>query len=323
MTRIHRRVLLAGLGLPAIARAQAQAGFPARPVHVIIPFGPGGGSDNLARTIEVSVGRALGQTLVIETRPGAASVIGTEMVARAEPDGHTVLLTDTTFTVNPGLLPRLPYDSEKDFAPLSLLATGATVLLVHSGLGVRTLAEFLALVRSKPGQLSYASGGNGSGPHLAGELFKMVAGVNLVHVPYRGTGPATNDVVAGHVPAMFNGVSASRPHIDGGRLIPLAVASKARNPALPDVPSFAEAGLAAVEIASLWGVLAPARTPGPLQARLSEAFASGVRDPALAQRLESLGYTPVGSTGAEFAAVLRSETTRWAEVIRAANIKPD
>ncbi len=321
MNLIRRRLLLAGLTLPAIARAQGA--FPQRPVRVIIPFGPGGGSDNLARTIEVSVGRALGQTLVIETRPGAASVIGTEMVARADPDGYTVLLTDTTFTVNPGLLPRLPYDSERDFAPLSLLATGATVLLVHPGLGVKTLPEFLALVRSKPGQLSYASGGNGSGPHLAGELFKMVAAVNLVHVPYRGTGPATNDVVAGHVPVMFNGVSASRPHIDGGRLIPLAVASKARNPALPDVPTFAEAGLAAVEISSIWGVLAPARTPEPIQARLSEAFAAGVRDPALAQRLQSLGYTPVGSTGSEFAAVLRAETTRWAEVIRTANIKPD
>ncbi len=321
MNPLPRRLLLAGLALPGIARAQG--GFPQRPVRVIVPFGPGGGSDNLARTIEVSVGRALGQTLVIETRPGAASVIGTEMVARADPDGYTVLLTDTTFTVNPGLLPRLPYDSEKDFAPLSLLATGATVLLVHPSLGVRTLPDFLALVRSKPGELSYASGGNGSGPHLAGELFKMVAQVNLVHVPYRGTGPATNDVVAGHVPVMFNGVSASRPHIDGGRLIPLAVASAVRNPALPEVPTFAEAGLAAVEISSIWGVLSPARTPEPIQARLSEAFAGGVRDPALAQRLQSLGYTPVGSTGPEFAAVLRAETTRWAEVIRTANIKPD
>jgi tripartite-type tricarboxylate transporter receptor subunit TctC len=178
-------------------------------------------------------------------------------------------------------------------------------------------------VRSKPGQLSYASGGNGSGPHLAGELFKMVAAVSLVHVPYRGTGPATNDVVAGHVPVMFNGVSASRPHIDAGRLVPLAVASRARNPALPEVPTFGEAGLPAVDISSIWGVLAPARVPEPIQQRLSEAFAAGVRDPALAPRLQSLGYTPVGSTPAEFAAVLRTETQRWAEVIRTANIKPD
>lgn len=322
MIPLSRRAVLAAVaGLPAVAHAQA--GFPARPVRVIIPFGPGGGSDNLARTIEVSVGRALGQNLVIETRPGAASVIGTEMVARAEPDGYTVLLTDTTFTVNPGLLPRLPYDSEKDFIPLTLLATGATVLLVHPSVGVRTLPEFLALLRARPGQLSYASGGNGSGPHLAGELFKMVAQVNLVHVPYRGTGPATNDVVAGHVPVMFNGVSAARPHIDGGRLIPLAVASQARNPALPDVPTFAENGLAAVEISSIWGVLAPARTPEPVVQRLSQAFAAGVRDPALAQRLQSLGYTPVGSGPSEFAAELRTQTTRWAEVIRTANIKPD
>ena len=321
MNRTRRGLLLASLALPGVARAQA--GFPNRPVRLIIPFGPGGGSDNLARTIEQSVDRALGQTLIIETRPGAASVIGTEMVARADPDGYTVLLTDTTFTVNPSLLPQLPYNSGKDFAPLSLLATGATVLLVNPALGVRTLPEFLALARAKPGQLSYASGGNGSGPHLAGELLKMVASINLVHVPYRGTGPATNDVVAGHVPVMFNGVSAARPHIDSGRLVALAVASKARNPALPDVPTFAEAGLADVEISSIWGVFAPARTPVPVQQRLAEAFVAGVRDPALAQRLQSLGYTPVGSTPAEFAAVLRTETQRWAEVIRTAGIKPD
>jgi tripartite-type tricarboxylate transporter receptor subunit TctC len=180
--------------------------------------------------MEPLVNRRLGQNLVIETRPGAGGIIGSEMVARAEPDGHTVLMTDASFTINPGLHARLPFDALRDFVPVTMLATGSSVLLVHPSLGVRTLAEFLALARARPGQLSYASGGNGTGPHLAAELVKIQARIELTHVPYRGTGPATNDVVAGHVPLMFNGMSAAKPHVEAGRLIALAVTGEGRNP---------------------------------------------------------------------------------------------
>lgn len=322
MIRIARRAL-PGAALAASSVAHAQPVFPSRPVRVIIPFGPGGGSDNLARIIEPGVGRTLGQTLVIETRPGASGVIGTEIVARAEPDGHTVLLVDSSFAINPGLQPRLPYDPVRDFTPVCALATGATVLLVHPSLGVNTLAEFLALARARAGQLSYASGGNGTGPHLAAELLKMIARIDLVHVPYRGTGPATNDVVAGHVPVMFNGTSAAKPHVDAGRLRALAVTGDARNSALPEVPTFAEAGLPGIEASGNWGVLVPARTPDAAVRRLAEAFGAGVRDPAVRPRLETLGFTPLGEGPDRYAALLREDMARWAEVIRTANIRPD
>jgi tripartite-type tricarboxylate transporter receptor subunit TctC len=301
----------------------AQARFPSRPVRVIIPFGPGGGTDNLARLMEPLVNRRLGQNLVIETRPGAGGIIGSEMVARAEPDGHTVLMTDASFTINPGLHARLPFDALRDFVPVTMLATGSSVLLVHPSLGVRTLAEFLALARARPGQLSYASGGNGTGPHLAAELVKIQARIELTHVPYRGTGPATNDVVAGHVPLMFNGMSAAKPHVEAGRLIALAVTGEGRNPGLPEVPTFDEQGLHGIEASSIWGIYAPARTPEQAVTTLSAAFAGAVKDSAIAQRLEYLGFTPVGSDPAYHAARVAADVARWTQVIRTAGVRID
>jgi tripartite-type tricarboxylate transporter receptor subunit TctC len=319
--RLARRAL--GLLLLAPALARAQGAWPPRPVRVVIPFGAGGGSDNLARTIEPVVVRRLGQSLVIETRPGAGGVIGSEAVARAEPDGLTILLTDSSFAINPGLQPRMPSDWERDFAPVSLLASGSTVLLVHPSLPVRSLGELIALARARPGELSYASGGNGTNPHLAGELLKIVAGIDLTHVPYRGTGPATNDVVGGHVKLMFNGVSAAKPHVEAGRLIALAVTGSTRNLALPEVPTFEEAGLAGLDASGFWGVYAPARTPEAAVATLAEAFGQAVRDPAVADRLAYLGFTPVGAGPAEFRPFLAAEVARWTRVIRTAGIKPD
>jgi tripartite-type tricarboxylate transporter receptor subunit TctC len=319
---MRRRTLLTAASLLA-APARAQAPFPSRPVRVLIPFSPGGGTDNLARLIEPHVNRLLGQNQVIETRPGAGGIIGTEAVARAEPDGHTVLMTDASFTINPGLHARLPFDALRDFAPVSLLATGSSALLVHPSLPVRSLAELIALARARPGELSYASGGNGTGPHLAAELVKISAGIDMTHVPYRGTGPATNDVVAGHVKLMFNGVSAAKPHVDAGRLIALAVTGETRNPALPDVPTFTEQGLPGIEASSQWGVLVPARTPEPAIRALSAAYAGGVREPSIAARLEHLGFTPVGSDPAFYAARLADDVERWTRVIRTAGIRPD
>jgi tripartite-type tricarboxylate transporter receptor subunit TctC len=319
---IRRRSLLAAaLAAPAVARAQGA--YPARPVRVVIPFGPGGGSDNLARVIEAGVGRALGQVLVIETRPGAGGVIGSEIVARAEPDGYTVLFTDSSFAINPSLVPRLPFDPVRDFIPTCLLATGSSCLLVHPSLPVRSVAQLVAMARANPGGLSYASGGNGTGPHLAAELFKLATGTDMVHVPYRGTGPATNDVVAGHVKLMFNGVSAAKPHVDAGRLIALAVTGTTRNKALPEVPTFAEVGLPQVEASGHWGVLLPARSPEVAKQKLAEAFAAGVRDPSVGPRLETLGFTVVGEGPEAYAELLRADTARWAEVVRRANIRLD
>lgn len=320
---MQRRGFLAG-GMALLASpALAQGGFPARPVRVIIPFAPGGGTDNLARLIEPHVNRALGQNLVIETRPGAGGVIGSEAVMRAEPDGHTVLMTDASFSIIPGLYPRLPFDVLRDFAPISLLATGSSVLLVHPSLPVRSVQELIALAKARPGELSYASGGNGTGPHLAAELVKIQAGIDLTHVPYRGTGPATNDVVAGHVKLMFNGISAAKPHVDAGRLVALAVTGDVRNRALPDVPTFDEQGLPGIEAASNWGVLAPVRTPDAVLRVLERAFSAGVTEPAIAARLEYLGFTPAGADGATYGRRLATDVERWTRVIRTAGVRMD
>jgi tripartite-type tricarboxylate transporter receptor subunit TctC len=325
MTRLHRRTLLpAGLtALAATQGVQAQQDFPNRQVRVVIPFGPGGGTDNLIRTIEPYVSRTLGQPLVIENRPGGASVIGTEMVARSDPDGYTLLAVDTSISINPGLFPRLPYDTARDFAPVCLLARAPIVLVVHAGFPARSVAELVAMAKAQPGGLSYASGGNGSPTHLAAEMLRFAAGIALTHLPYRGSGPAMNDVVAGHVPMTFNGLSASGPHIQDGRVRALAVTGEARAPAFPDVPTFREIGLADVDVFTNWGVLTRSGTPAPIIDRLAAAFGEAVRRADLAPRLNSMGFIPNGSGPAEYGALIARETDKFTRVIRAAGIRPD
>jgi tripartite-type tricarboxylate transporter receptor subunit TctC len=323
MTMLRRRSMLAAAAALPFARPALAQGYPERPLRVVIPYGPGGGTDNLVRVIEPHVRAAFGQALVIENRAGAGGTIGTDLVARAPADGYTVGVVDSSFAINPSLFPNLPYDSAKDFVPVSLLATGPVILLAHPSLPVNSVGELVARAKAQPGRLSYASGGNGASTHLAGELLKMVAGIDLVHVPYRGTGPATIDVVAGHVPLMFNGISAARPHVDAGRLRPLAVTGDRRAAALPNVPTFAEAGLAGVAASTYWGVLAPAGTPQAAVTRISEAFRAGVTHPEVQERLRSLGFEPIGGPPAAYAENLRTETAKWAEVVRRAEVKLD
>lgn len=325
MTRLHRRTLLpAGLAaLAATQGAQAQQDFPNRQIRVVIPFGPGGGTDNLIRTIEPYVSRTLGQPLVIENRPGGASVIGTEMVARSDPDGYTLLAVDTSISINPGLFPRLPYDTARDFAPVCLLARAPIVLVVHAGFPAHSVADLVAMAKAEPGGLSYASGGNGSPTHLAAEMLRFAAGIALTHLPYRGSGPAMNDVVAGHVPMTFNGLSASGPHIQDGRVRALAVTGEARASAFPDVPTFREIGLADVDVFTNWGVLTRAGTPAPIIDRLAAAFGEAVRRADLAPRLNAMGFIPNGSGPAEYGALIARETDKFTRVIRAAGIRPD
>jgi tripartite-type tricarboxylate transporter receptor subunit TctC len=326
MPQIGRRATtaatLAVAATPYGAWAQQQS-FPNRPIRVIIPFGPGGGTDNLVRVIEPHVSRALGQQLVIENRPGGASVIGTEIVARAEPDGYTLMGVDTTISINPGLFPRLPYDTLRDLAPVCLLARAPIVLVVHAGFAARSMAELVAMAKAQPGTLSYASGGNGSPTHLAGEMLRFAAGIQITHLPYRGSGPAMNDVVAGHVPMTFNGLSASGPQIQAGRVRALAVTGDRRAPAFPDVPTFAEAGLPDVDVFTNWGILTRAGTPAPIIDRLATALGEAVRRADLAPRLNEMGYIPYGGGPAEYGALIAREMERFAQVIRAAGIKPD
>ncbi len=319
-----RRPLLVGLAVSAIAGgARARTTYPNRPIRVIVPFGAGGGTDNLIRLLEPHVTSILGQPLVIETRPGAGGIIGTEIVARAEPDGHTLLAIDTTFVINPGLFPSLPYDPANDFSPVTILANAPVVLIVHPSLPARTLQELIALAKARPGGLSYASGGLGSPVHLVGEMLKAEAGVQINHVPYRGTGPAMNDIIAGHVPIGFNGLSASRPHILSGRVRALAVTGDRRAEAFPDVPTFAELNLPGVELYTHWGVLVRSGTPEPVIAKLADAFNRAVLRPDLLARLTELGYVPSGAGPVAYAETIRRETAKFTAVIRAANIRPE
>lgn len=320
----RRNLLSVTAGAAAIATsAQAQTAYPTRPIRLVIPFGPGGGTDNLIRILEPHVSRALGQPLVIENRAGAGGIVGTEIVARAEPDGYTVVALDSTFVINPGLFPSLPYDSARDFAPVTLLARAPVVLLAHPSLPAKTLPELIALAKSRPGAFSYASGGNGAPTHIVGEMLKAEAGIDLTHLPYRGTGPAMNDIIAGHVPLGVNGLSASAAHIQSGRVLALAVTGDQRAAAFPDVPTFRELGLPGVDLYTHWGVLTRAGTPEPVINRLAQTFNEAVQRPDLRGRLNDLGYVPAGTGPESYSETIRRETARITAVIRAANIRLD
>lgn len=311
---------LLGIGVCATAGAQQ---YPARAVRVIVPFAPGGGTDILTRIMAPRTGELLGQQLVIDNRPGASSQIGTELVARAAPDGYTILHVDTSFNSNPSLYPKLPYDAIKDFAPISLLASAPVVLVIHPSVPVKTLKELIALAKARPGQLNFATGGAGSATHLGVELLKSAAKIDLVHIPYKGSGPAAVAVLSGQVFMMFGGPSSLAPHVASGRLRAIAITGGKRNTAMPEVPTFAEAGLQGVDSGTYWSSLAPAATPRSIVNALSGAMAKALRAPDIHQRLIDLGFDPIGSTPEESAATIRSEIAKWAKVVREAKIRLD
>ncbi len=310
------------VALGAAAPDASAQGYPSRPIRLVVPFGAGGGTDNLARIIEPQVSRALGQPIIIENRPGGGSIPGMDAVAKASADGYTLVMTDTSIAVNPSLK-ALPYDTLKDFEPVSLLAAAPVILVAHPSVPAKTLQEFVTLAKAQPGKFNYASGGNGASTHLGGELLKLVAGIDVVHVPYRGTGPAMNDLIGGHVGVMFSGISSAKAHLDAGTLRAFAVTGEARNAAVPDVPTFAEAGLAGVTASTYWGVLAPKGTPKEIVDRLSAELAKAMRDPDIAARIAQLGYLPVAGGPADYAQNIRSEIEKWGKVVKAANIKAD
>lgn len=310
------------LGINAVGTAGAQ-GYPVRAVRVIVPFAPGGGTDILTRMIAPRVSEILGQQLVVDNRPGASSQIGTELVARAAPDGYTILHTDTSFSSNPSLYSKLPYDPVRDFAPVSVLASAPVVLIVHPSVPVKTLKELIALAKARPGELNFASGGAGSATHLGVELFKSAARIDLVHIPYKGSGPAAAAVVGGQVAMMFGGPSSAKPHVVAGRLRAIAITGERRNPALPQVPTFVESGLKGVDSGTYWSSLAPAATPKEIVNTLSGAIAKVLRMPEIRQRLVELAFDPIGSTPEESAANIRSEIAKWAKVVKAAGIRLD
>ena len=314
-------VLLPLCAAAAAGAAFAQA-FPDRPVRIVIPYAPGGGTDNLVRIIAPSVGSALGQQLVIENRPGGASNIGSEIVAKAAPDGYTLLATDLAFLVNPGLFKaKMPFDTVKSFAGVTMMASAPVILVTHPSVPANTLAELLAQARAKPGSLNYASGGYGASTHLAGELMNLAAKVSITHVPYKGTGPAMTDLLAGQVQMQFAGISSARQHVEAGKLKAIAVTGKQRNPAMPAVPTFEESGVAGVDADTYWGLYAPAGVLPAALATLNKAFTAALRSPAHAERLAALGFLPIANGAAEHTQQFRDMIARWTDVIDQAKIK--
>ncbi len=314
------RPLLLSLILLATFPAQA-AEFPNRPIRWIVPFAPGGSADALARLVQPAFNETFGQQLLIDNRPGASSTIGADIVAKAPPDGYTLLLITTTHTVNPSMM-KLPFDPMKDFAPVSQLMSQPNILVVHPSVPARSVKELVALAKTQAGGLSYASGGNGSSPHLSGELFKIVAGVDFTHIPYQSSGPAVNDLLGGHVPMMFAGPLAIEGFVKSGRLRALAVADVHRTSALPKIPTMKEAGYGGVETGTWFGVLAPGATPRPIVSTANAAMVKALRTPALKAKLDTQGVDIVASSPQDFTAFMAAEITKWARVVKQAGVKP-
>lgn len=317
-----RRLPLGLMATLASAAVCAQT-YPTKPIRMIMPFAPGGSADNLGRIIQPALGENLGQQLVIDNRAGASSIIGTDMAAKALPDGYTIIMVTTTHTVTPSLIPKLPFDPIKDFAGVSLVVTQPNILAVHPSVPVKSVKELVALAKAKPNTLNFASGGNGSSPHLSGELLKYVTGVQIQHVPYKGSGPGVTDLLGGHVQMMFAGPLAFEQYIKADRLRALAVADKRRSTLLPDVPTMAEAGFPGVETGTWYALLAPAKTPRPIVDRLYAAVAKIMQQPEMKTRMAGQGVDIVASTPQQTDKMLVEETAKWAKLVKAANIKAE
>ena len=322
-----RRISPALLALAALATALpawAQDNYPAHPVRIIVPFPPGGPADALARLTGERLAQAFSQPFVIENRPGAGGNIGMEQGAKAPPDGYTLTLAPVgNLTIAPSLYSKLPYDPARDYAPITVIAAVPNVLIVHPSVPAKSLRELIALAKAKPGTLNYASPGNGSGAHLAGELLKSMAGIDIVHVPYNGVGPAMNAILGGQVQLFFAQSSAALQHVKAGSVVALGVASPARIASAPDLPTIAEQGLPGFDVTSWYSLVAPAGTPQPIVDRLQREISKALAQPETRAKIAGLGAEPVGNTPSEFAALQRTEAARWAKLAREANIHAD
>jgi tripartite-type tricarboxylate transporter receptor subunit TctC len=317
---------MAGLLAAPLARFPGQAraeAWPVRPVRFIVPYPPGGPTDILGRVIAQRLSQELGQPMVVENRAGASGVIGSDLVARAAPDGATFLMNASIHVIIPHLNKSMPFDALADFTPVTNMAKVPLVAVVHPALPVRTIAELIAYMKANPGKVSYASSGNASALHLAGESFKLMTGTDMVHVPYRGAGPAVQDLIAGNVQLMFDSIPSSAGAVQNGLLRPLAVTTAQRAAAYPDLPTVAEAGVPGFDVSTWYGIWAPPRTPAPIVARLQQAVAAVVKVPEVRERLAVLGADPVADTPEEFAAFCASEYARWGKLVRDAGLRLD
>jgi len=324
MHPFHKLAVLACAALFCNAPALAQDPWPARPITYVVPFPAGGTTDVLARLIAQKLGSALGTSVVVDNRAGAGGNIGSDYVAKSAPDGYTILGgTISSHAINQSLYSKLPYDSVRSFAPITLIGTNANVLVVNAASSYQTVAGIIAEAKKQPGMLAFASAGNGTSQHLSGELFKSIAAIDIVHVPYKGSSPALQDVMAGQVPMMFDTTVAAAPFIQSGRLRPLAVTSRKRVNHLPNVPTMIEAGVPGYEIVSWQALFAPAATPQPVIKRLYAEIAKILAEPEMRERLDKLGMEASGMPPARFAEFQKAEIAKWGKVVKTASIKVD
>jgi tripartite-type tricarboxylate transporter receptor subunit TctC len=311
------------VAITASPAALGQEGYPQRPIRFIVPYAPGGGTDLTTRLIAQRLSERFGRQVVVDNRPGGAGNLGVELVAHSAPDGYTLLMAGLSFAVNVGLFSNLNFDPVKDFDAVALVATVPLVVVVHPSVPANSIGELIALARARPGQLNYASGGLGTANHMAGELFKYMAKVDMVHVPYKGGGPALADVVGGQVQLLFNTMTSTTGYLKSGKLRGLAVTGRSRSPEVPDLPTVAEAGLPGFEVSAWFGVMVPAKTPPAIVRRLNEEIVRVTRSPEAREQFAAQGAEPVGSTPQEFAAHVRGEIDKWTKVSRGAGIRAE
>ena len=316
--------LAATLAILAPHAARAADAYPAKPVRFVVAFPPGGGTDIIARAIAQKLAERIAQQVVVDNRPGAGGNIGTDIVAKSAPDGYTMLMGSAgPLAINASLFGKMPFDPIKDLAPVTLAASTPNVLVVHPSLRVATVKELIALARARPGEINFASSGHGTPAHLAGELFNSMAGVKMVHVPYKGAAPALADLLGGQVQLMFSTMPPALPHVKDGKLRALAVTSAKRSPAAPDIPTLDEIALPGFEANTWHGVVVPAGTPATIVARLNREIVAILHLPDVVERFSSQGAEALGSTPEEFAAYIRSETLKWAKVVRDSGAKAE
>ena len=322
MRYLPSRLLKAAGMVLALSTAVAAQDYPTKPVRLVIPFPPGGSNDIVGRLVATQLGEKLGKQVIVENRGGAGGVVATEMVSKAEADGYTLLMISLAHAVNPWLY-KLSYDPIKSFAPVAMLGSGPNIVTVHPDLPVKSIKDLVALAKQKPGELQYASAGVGSFQHLGGELFKLMSGADLMHVPFKGGGPAMIDVMGGHTKVLFSSLVQTTPHIRSGKLRALATGGSKRSPVFPDLPTVAEAGVPDYEGVNWWGVLAPAGTPKAIVDKLSRDIAAALASPEVQKQFESEGAEVVQMDPDEFGKFLAAEMTKWERVVKEANIKAE
>lgn len=319
----HTRGVFVGIAAALLAPLAAAQTYPDKPIRLIVPYPPGGAGDIVGRMLAAKLTEGLQQQVVVDNRGGGGQLIATELAAKAPPDGHTLFLASATHGINPGLRKKLPYDSIKDFSPITLVTESPLVFVAHPSLGVGSIQELIAAAKSRPGRINYASSGPGTGGHLSVELLKWMTGIDMVHIPYKGAGPALTDLIAGQVQVMCTSPLPALPHVKSGRHRGLAMTGRARSRAAPEIPTVAESGVPGYESSLWYALLAPARTPQPIVARLHSETARILRLPDVTEQLLSQGAEPIGSNPQELAKFLAAEINRWTQVIEQAKIRAD